>query len=362
LTQGARCEKLSAQMTTCESMSTASGSATHAVTPFLDLSTIVEPVREEIALVETWLKTNLIDDNPFVAELLGQIFQAGGKRLRPAIVLLASRATLQPGKEFSRLHIILAVLTELIHTASLVHDDVIDSAATRRGKETINRKFNDRVAVLLGDLLFAQASICLARIMNPVIVGIYGQVLGDLCAGEIKQMRQQYMTTVDWDAYVTKSVGKTASLFAAGSHSGAILNCQPDSVVKSLKEYGLNLGICFQIVDDLLDVTATSSELGKPAGSDLMSGVVTAPSLFILERDDEPAKRLARLIKTRAVATEEGTEEALTIIRENGGIEKTSDLCRRYARLSLDALCVLPDSSYRDSLAGLVDYILTRTK
>ncbi|HMP52267.1 MAG TPA: polyprenyl synthetase family protein, partial [Candidatus Melainabacteria bacterium] len=159
-----------------------------------DLSTLVKLVEDEMGLVEEWLRTNLIDDNPFVEDLLKQVFLAGGKRIRPLIVLLASRATAPKQEEFSRLHIILAVLTELIHTASLVHDDVIDKASVRRGQETINKRWNERLAVLMGDLLFAQASICLARIMNPTVVGIYGQVLGDLCAGEIKQMRQQFST------------------------------------------------------------------------------------------------------------------------------------------------------------------------
>jgi all-trans-nonaprenyl-diphosphate synthase len=342
-------------------MSTASSSATPNVSSALDLNALLQPVAKEIATAEELLETNLIDDNPFVSDLLGQVFQAGGKRIRPAITLLASRATLLPGADFSRLHVILAVLTELIHTASLVHDDVIDSASLRRGKETVNRRWNDRLAVLLGDLLFAQASICLARIMNPVVVGIYGQVLGDLCAGEIRQMRQQFSTEVDWDGYIRKSICKTASLFGAGSHSGAILNGCDDDTVTALKEYGVSLGLCFQIVDDLLDVTATSSTLGKPAGGDLAGGLITAPSLFILQRNDRPAKRLKELINTRAVSTPEGTAEALSIIRGNGGVEETVDLCKKYARQSKEQLSVLRPSVFRDSLESLVDYVITRT-
>jgi all-trans-nonaprenyl-diphosphate synthase len=325
------------------------------------LSAIIEPVSKEIAAVEQYLETNLIDDNPFVAELLGQIFKAGGKRIRVAIALLCSRATNKKDAEFSRLHIILAVLTELIHAASLVHDDVIDTAATRRGQETINKRWNDRVAVLMGDLLFAQASICLSRIMNPVVVGIYGQVLGDLCSGELRQMRNQFSTVVDWDGYLQKSINKTASLFAAGSHSGAILNSQPENVVASLKSYGLNLGLVFQLVDDLLDITVTSAELGKPAGGDLRSGVITAPALFILERNDAIAEQLKQLIKTRAVTSEEGNAEALSLIRTHGGVEKTVELCANYARLSKENLVVLPPSQFKDSLENLVDFVITRT-
>ena len=354
------CGKLTKPDDNCESMTTASGFTTTAPST-ADLSNLLEPVAHDLVQVEQLLNTNLIDETPFVGELLAQIFQAGGKRLRPAIVLLASRATSRPDLEFSRLHIILAVLTELIHTASLVHDDVIDSASLRRGKQTVNRRWNDRIAVLLGDLLFAQASICLARIMNPVIVGIYGQVLGDLCAGEIRQMRGQYLTTIDWDAYIHKSVCKTASLFAAASHSGAILNGCSDETVVSLKEYGRNLGICFQIVDDLLDVTGTSDQMGKEAGSDLQSGILTAPTLFVLERGDAASKTLEQLIKTRAINEPEGTEKALTVIRENGGVDKTVEMARKYGRAAKDCLIQIPNSPYKSSLEALVDYILTRT-
>lgn len=325
------------------------------------MSSLFDLVSDEMALVEDWLKSNLIDDNTFVEELLKQIFHAGGKRIRPLIVLLSSKATARETGKLSRLHIILAVLTELIHTASLVHDDVIDKASMRRGVETINKRWNDRIAVLMGDLLFAQASICLARIMNPVVVGIYGQVLGDLCSGEIKQMRQQFLTTVDWTAYIDKSVSKTASLFAAGSHSGAILNGCPNDTIQSLKDYGINLGICFQIVDDLLDITGSTKETGKAVGSDLRNGVVTAPALFVLEKNNDASARLKKLIDSRQIQADEGAEEALSIIRNNGGVDETVALARRYANNSINALAQIKDSSYKDGLAALADYVMTRT-
>lgn len=335
---------------------------------YTDLTNIIEPVVGEMALVEEWLVTNLIDDSPFVGDLLAQIFQAGGKRIRPLISLLGSKASLTDSKddaahsEMSRLHIILAVLTELIHTASLVHDDVIDAASTRRGKETVNKRFNDKLAVLLGDLLFAQASICLARIMNPVVVGIYGQVLGDLCSGEIGQMRQQFVCRVDWDAYILKSINKTASLIAAGAHSGAILNARPDNVVSGLKDYGVNLGVCFQIVDDLLDVTGSAEQTGKPVGNDLRNGLLTAPALYVLERNDSSSLRLIELINNRSVQTDEGVNEALTIIRKSGGVEQAQALALSYGAKAKNALSVLPDSDSKHALASMVDYVLVRSK
>jgi len=325
------------------------------------------PVAHEMALVEEWLTTNLIDDSPFVGELLNQIFQAGGKRIRPLVTLLASRASLadpalDPAhSQLSRLHIILAVLTELIHSASLVHDDVIDASSTRRGQETVNKRFNDKLAVLLGDLLFAQASICLARIMNPVVVGIYGQVLGDLCSGEISQMRGQFSTVVDWDGYSQKSIKKTASLIAAGAHSGAILNARPNQVVAGLKEYGIKLGLCFQIVDDILDFTGTVKETGKPVGSDLKNGLITAPAMHVLEVGGVAGQTLARLIKERKVQSDEGIAEALELISANGGVEAAQALAGRYGQEGKDALAVLPDSASKAALVQLVDYVLIRS-
>jgi all-trans-nonaprenyl-diphosphate synthase len=333
----------------------------------VDMHSLVAPVAHEMNLVEEWLTTNLIDDSPFVGELLNQIFQAGGKRIRPLVTLLASRASLADQdvdlahSQLSRLHIILAVLTELIHSASLVHDDVIDASATRRGQKTVNKKFNDKLAVLLGDLLFAQASICLARIMNPVVVGIYGQVLGDLCSGEISQMRSQFSTVVDWDSYIQKSIKKTASLIAAGSHSGAILNARPNQVVAGLKDYGVKLGLCFQIVDDVLDITGTAKETGKPVGSDLKNGLITAPALHVLEAGGAPALTLARLIKERKVQSEEGIAEALELIRSNGGVEAALALAGRFGQEGKDALHVLPDSPSKDAMVQLVDYVLIRS-
>ena len=326
-----------------------------------DLASLLKPIQDELELVEKWLVSNLVDDSPFIEELLGQVFKAGGKRIRPALCLLSAKSTSTPPGEVGRLQIILAVLTELIHTASLVHDDVIDAASLRRGQQTVNRQFSDKLAVLTGDLLFAQASVCLARLMNPQIVGIYGQVLGDLCAGELRQMRQQFVVKPDWDSYIQKSIWKTASLFAAGTHSAPILNGCDAATIAGMKSYGLNLGICFQIVDDLLDYTSSTTTLGKAAGNDLAQGLVTAPALFILERKDERAARLENIIKTRAVQSEEGIAEALEIVRAGGGIEATVKLARDYADKARSALAPVPESECKDALVGLIDWLLLRT-
>lgn len=342
-------------------MTTQQSSIGTPLAPPLDLTHLLEPIKDELQLVEQWLVSNLVDDSAFIEELLGQVFKAGGKRIRPALCLLSAKATANPVGKMGRLQIILAVLTELIHTASLVHDDVIDSAALRRGQETVNRRWSEKLAVLIGDLLFAQASVCLSRLMNPVVVGIYGQVLGDLCAGEIRQMRQQFNPAVDFETYIQKSIWKTASLFSAGTHSAPILNGSPDHYITAMKNYGINLGICFQIVDDLLDYTGSADKLGKAAGSDLSQGLVTAPALYVLSRKDAAAHRLEDIIRTRQVATPEGIAEAIEIIHANDGLSLTAQLARDYASKARESLSVLPASDYRDSLEGIADWLLTRT-
>jgi all-trans-nonaprenyl-diphosphate synthase len=330
-----------------------------------DLSAVLEPISQDMAVLTQRLSSNLIDDNPFIDELLDQVFRAGGKRIRPGLVLLCHRATCKEDSNSTdaveqQLHITLAALTELIHTASLVHDDVIDRADVRRGQTTVHTQWSEKIAVLLGDLLFAQASVCLSQLESPQIVGIYGRVLGDLCAGEIRQMRQQYSLDVNWESYIHKSYCKTASLFSAGCRSAAILNNCSAEIIQQLAEYGKNLGICFQITDDLLDVTGNSDVLGKKTGGDLAQGIITAPALAVLERKDEPANKLAHLINTRAVNSTEGLEEALDLIQRYGGVEDTRALCRKYASQAKDNLKVIPNSSYRDSLDGAIEYLLHR--
>jgi len=325
-----------------------------------DLIDFIEPIKFELAAVEKELSTNLIDDNPFIDELLASVLKSGGKRIRPMLVLYGAKASQSSAEEIDHKEIVLAVLTELIHAASLVHDDIIDSASLRRGTQTVNKRFNDRLAVLLGDLLFAQASICLSRLMSPIIVGIYGQVLGDLCAGEIRQMKQQFSVSVNWVEYINKSIAKTASLFSAGTRSSAILNQADDEVVDGLRKYGLHLGICFQIIDDLLDVVGSSAKLGKPTGSDLRAGVITAPAMFVLERKDEASKKLEELIATRQICSDEGAQAALSLILESGGLESAVGLAQKHGDMAKDSLSILPDSKYKDCLVELIKYVLKR--
>ncbi len=326
----------------------------------VNLSPQLKLVEVEMALVEALLRSNLIDENAYIEKLLEQIFISGGKRIRPLLALLVSKACFNSDFYFSRNHIIHASLAELIHTASLVHDDVIDNADLRRGKTTLNHAKSDKLAVLMGDLLFAQASVCLSRLMYPEIVGIYGQVLGDLCSGEIKQMLSAFNTDITLDLYIDKTIGKTASLFSAATTGGAIINQVSNHILVNLKQFGLNLGICFQIVDDLLDLIGNAKDLGKPLGNDLLNGVITAPAIFVLNQKDDTAQTLKALIENQSVTELANLEKARQIILNTDAINKTIKLADKYAKLSLANLDVLPDSQYKEALKQIVNQILSQ--
>ncbi|CAN1335516.1 Solanesyl diphosphate synthase 1, chloroplastic [Linum perenne] len=235
-----------------------------------------------------------------------QIFGAGGKRMRPALVFLVSRATAQMSGELTTNHRRLAEIIEMIHTASLIHDDVLDESDLRRGKETVHQLYGTRVAVLAGDFMFAQSS---------------------------------------W----------TASLVAASTKGAAIFSDVDSTIAKCMFEYGKNLGLSFQVIDDILDFTQSAEQLGKPAGSDLAKGILTAPAIFALER--EP--KLREIIESEFC--EEGSlQEAIELVKRSEGIQRAQKLAREKADIAIQNLECLPQSTFRSALEQMVLYNLER--
>ena len=228
-------------------------------------------ISTELEILEENLVVTLPVKNKFLKEVISYIFLSGGKRFRPAISLLIAKAT----GGIKDKHITVSEITELIHTASLIHDDIIDSAKLRRGKETINSLWNDKISVIAGDFLFGQASVKLGELENTEIVKIYAHVLSNLCDGEIEQYSLLFNPGITLKNYIHKSTAKTASLFAACCKSSAMLNNQDSKIIKQCNDFGLSLGIAFQVVDDILDFTSSSNESGKDVCSDLKNGLIT---------------------------------------------------------------------------------------
>jgi all-trans-nonaprenyl-diphosphate synthase len=320
----------------------------------ISTTSFFSPVEDDLRLLTDNLKSLVGARHPILGAAAEHLFDAGGKRIRPAIVLLVSRGTMLDNDLTSR-HRRLAEITEMIHTASLVHDDVVDEAALRRNVPTVNSLFDNRIAVLAGDFLFAQSSWYLANLDNLQVVKLLSEVIRDFAEGEILQSINRFDTSLTLDAYLDKSYYKTASLLANSAKSAAILSDATIEVIDSLYAYGRYLGLAFQIVDDILDFTSITEVLGKPAGSDLISGNITAPALFAMEENPH----LETLIK-REFSEEGDIEKALSIVTESQGIERSRELAAYHGQLAIKQLDCLQNSQYSQSLHDLADYALSR--
>lgn len=318
-------------------------------------TSLFSPVEADLRLLAENLKNLIGARHPILYAAAEHLFSAGGKRIRPAIVLLVARATMR-GQEITQRHRRLAEITEMIHTASLVHDDVIDESEMRRGLPAVHSRFSTQVAVLAGDFLFAQSSWYLANLENIEVIKLLSEVIKDFAEGEIQQGLLRFDTGLTIESYLEKSYYKTASLIANSSKAAAILSDVSDAEAQKLYQYGRHLGLAFQVVDDIFDFTSSSEGLGKPAGSDLKSGNLTAPVLYALE--EKPY--LEELID-REFAQEDDLEQALALVRDSDGIQRARDLATYHAKAAIDYVSDLPPSESRQALIKLTDYVLNRS-
>jgi all-trans-nonaprenyl-diphosphate synthase len=300
------------------------------------------------------LKRLISARHPILGAAAEHLFEAGGKRIRPAIVLLVSYATLLK-EELTPRHQRLAEITEMIHTASLVHDDVVDEAALRRNVPTVNSLFDNRIAVLAGDFLFAQSSWYLANLENLEVVKLLSEVIRDFAEGEILQSINRFDTDLSLDAYLDKSYYKTASLIANSAKAAGVLSEVSSEMADSLYHYGRDLGLAFQIVDDILDFTTSTEILGKPAGSDLISGNITAPALYAMEE-----KPYLNTLIEREFSEVGDIEMALNLVKDSDGIWRSRELATYHAKLAGKQLDCLKPSAAKASLLELTDYVLSR--
>jgi len=318
------------------------------------VTSLFAPVEADLQLLTDNLKHLVGAKHPILYAAAEYLFEVSGKRLRPAIVLLVSRAT-RPDQEITPRHRRLAEITEMIHTASLVHDDVVDESALRRNMPTVHSHFGNRVAVLAGDFLFAQSSWYLANLDNLEVVKLLSQVIMDMAEGEIQQGLNGFNTAISLEEYIQKSYYKTASLIANSAKAAGVLSGVSEATAKHLYEYGRNLGLAFQIVDDVFDFTSSAETLGKPAGADMASGNLTAPVLFALEEKPSLEVLLERQFKEAG-----DLEEALMLVAESSGIARSQELAKQYIAIAVQELQDLPTSESHQSLVDLADYVISR--
>ncbi|MDJ0735658.1 MAG: solanesyl diphosphate synthase [Nostocaceae cyanobacterium] len=317
-------------------------------------TSLFSPVEADLQVLADNLKQLVGNRHPILYAAAEHLFGAGGKRIRPAIVLLISRATMLE-KDITPRHRRLAEITEMIHTASLVHDDVVDESEVRRGVPTVHSLFGNRIAVLAGDFLFAQSSWYLANLDSLEVVKLLSEVIMDLAAGEIQQGLNRFDSSISMDTYLQKSYYKTASLVANSAKAAGVISEVSSEIAEHLYGYGRHLGLAFQIVDDILDFTSSTDTLGKPAGSDLKSGNLTAPVLFALSE----APYLEVLIE-REFAQEGDLEQAMQLIADSQGIQKARELAADHAKVSVEHIEVLPPSESRQALINMANYVLSR--
>ncbi|MEH2375967.1 solanesyl diphosphate synthase [Nostoc sp.] len=321
------------------------------MTPATSLFT---PVETDLRLLADNLKQLVGNRHPILFAAAEHLFGAGGKRIRPAIVLLMSRATMLE-QDITPRHRRLAEITEMIHTASLVHDDVLDESDVRRGVPTVHSLFGNRIAILAGDFLFAQSSWYLANLDNLEVVKLLSEVIMDLATGEIQQGLNRFDVSISIETYLQKSYYKTASLIANSSKAAGLLSEVSRETVEHMYSYGRHFGIAFQIVDDILDFTSTTDALGKPVGSDLKSGNLTAPVLFALAQ-----KPSLEVLIDREFAQDGDLEQALELIKDSEGIQQARELAADHAKLAIEHLAVLPPSESHQALINIAEYTLSR--
>eukprot|EP00945_MAST-04E_sp_MAST-4E-sp1_P008548 g8548.t1 len=300
------------------------------------------------------IKELLGSDHPVLETVAQYFFDSEGKKIRPTIVLLTSKA-INPSGEVSSAQVRLAEITEMIHTASLLHDDVIDSAETRRGRSSVNQIFGNKLAILAGDFLLARSSVCLARLRDVEVVELLANVIEHLVKGEVFQMKNLTSREAPFDYYMQKNFYKTGSLMANSCRAAAVLEGHSLETQEIVFDYGRSLGACFQIVDDILDFTSSEEDLGKPVLNDLRQGLSTAPILFAHEQFPKVYELAARSYN------EDGdVEEALDYVQRSGGLERTRDLAIQYSNLAVEAALKLEKSEARDGLVKLARAVINQ--
>nr|QCI04636.1 Prenyl transferase [Apoglossum ruscifolium] len=289
-------------------------------------------INKEISQLNINLKKMVGAKHPILYAAANHLFSKSGKKIRPSLVLLIAKITTLDKKIWPE-HKRLAEITEIIHTASLVHDDVIDNCDTRRGIDTVHNIFNTKIAVLAGDFLFAQSSWYLANLNNLEVVKIISKIITDFAEGEVRQGLTNFDVNISIEAYIEKSFYKTATLIACSCKATTILSHCSKNIQNDFYLYGKHLGLAFQIIDDILDITSKIDQLGKPAGSDLKNGNLTAPLLFALEENPQ----LYKLID-KEFQNEQDINTAIHLIKQTNGIQKAKDLAQEHIQLAIQIL------------------------
>ena len=291
-------------------------------------------------------------NNPEIEAIITYLLESNGKMLRPRLVFLS--ASMYPHDPLLVTDI--AVAIELVHMASLIHDDVIDQANLRRGRESINSRWGNQASVLTGDYLFATAYGLINRHKQPVIIDNLSRTIQTMCEGEIKQMSLAYKLDVSQEDYLEKTYGKTACLFALCCKMGALASSMPEDGIAALEKFGLCLGYAYQIIDDLLDFLSDSSLLGKPCGSDLLEGNITLPLIYALQ--DPNYGPWLKSVLNNGVPNSEQMAEIVDALVNSRAVEYALDLSNKFLARGIASLNIIPSSPALKAIIEMAGFLL----
>jgi geranylgeranyl pyrophosphate synthase len=309
----------------------------------------------DLANVEAALRNEIDRDPDVVAAPMADLFAAGGKRLRPALVLLAAKCGRYDLEKLKPA----AMAVELTHAATLVHDDVIDRSAVRRGRPTVAASLGDEPAIVIGDFYFAKAYEHAARTDSTEVVSILARTVMEICAGEVRQQAIRYDYATDVNEYMQRIEAKTATLLAACCDIGSVLGELPAAQRKAIHAYGRLLGLAFQIADDVLDYLGSVDEIGKPIGHDIADGFATLP-LMLAREDPDTASRLDQVLSSGRKLSPQEAKEVVELVRGSYAPQRAIERAREYASAARQQLDAIELGEARDALAALTDYVVTR--
>jgi len=312
-------------------------------------------VQDDFAAVNSLIIDKIQSQIGLIDDLSHHIVQSGGKRLRPLLVLLGARACNYQGTE----HITLAAMIEFFHTATLLHDDVVDESTLRRGRETANEIWGSKASILVGDYLFTQSVQLMVSINNWPIIRLLADTSHQISCGEVKQLANRHNASLSMDDYLDVIRGKTALLFAASATIGPLLTNAGENIEKALYDYGLHLGNAFRLIDDSLDYCADAKTIGKNIGDDLADGKATMPLLHALKHGNAQQQELIRQ------SLKEGNlgnlPQILKAIEDTNAIEYTRLFAAQEIDRAISALHILPDSIYKQALVDLAEFSVKRS-
>lgn len=321
----------------------------------MTLDSIRGLVKEDMVAIDQFIISELGSEIPLIKEVIEYVLTCGGKRVRPLILLLSARALAHKGQK----HIDLAAVIELVHTATLLHDDVVDEATLRRGHKTVHTIWNSNTSVLVGDFLYSRAFQIVVGLRHATILDIFAKSTHYIAEGEILQLVNCKNPDTTEDFYFDIIKRKTAKLFEVAAELGALLSTDNPSQVAAMRDYGMNIGLAYQLIDDAMDYNQPAAETGKNVGQDLADGKSTLPLIHAMRKSKPAELKLMRdAIKT---GSSEQLDKILEIIESTDAIKYTADTARRHAEMAKQALSHIAPSPYRNALDELSDFIVERT-